>query len=297
MKGINLTKFSEYFAKANFKDREEYPEAHTIDGEKVAPDGVKEPVGGGGINENLMSSEPIGLSYPDGQDFGPYIQHLGEGLMPSFALNFQNKIPFSCGNIHPHTAMMLFSLVLNQRPQVIVETGTFYGYSTWFMAQALQVWGEGTIYTIDNNPKLVAEEVLKHSNVICYKGDSRAVIPKLIEEVGEMQFAFIDSYKRIAMTEFDLIHPHIPPGGLVVFHDTQFLNTGYKLFQMLQHRVANEELSYEIMMFAGTPHRDNPHRYFGNADDRGLMVMRKWEKESFLHVRDASSSTMGDRLI
>ena len=291
--------FSDEFCKADFTTGP-FPEAHTIAGKKVPPDGATQPGHGeDGFMRNGRQEMPIGLSYGQG-DFSPYRQHCGEGLYPSFGLNFSNSIPFSCGNVHPHTALLLFALVLNQRPKIIIETGTFYGYSTWFMAQALMAWGdeESMLYTIDRTDSLIASQVKNHPKVTCITGESQEELPKLLEEVGEVQLAFLDSWKRLARHEFLTLHSYVPPGGIVVFHDSQMTNTGKALYQWLTEQPEHRDL-FETMLFAGTPHLNNPHRFFGNADDRGLLLLRRKEANPFLNVADAGSTRegLGDRLL
>ena len=296
--------YSEQFAKTAFPGP--YPEAHTIAGQKVPPDGPAQPPS----NRMMWASNqpmPVGLSYPGTQDLGPYRQHCGEGLPPSFVLDFGNSIPFSCGSVHSHTALMLFTYVLNQRPLAVVETGTFHGYSTFFMAEALRLLGDGgKVYTIDPEPKLIPPSVANHPNVELVKGYGDKVLPGLLADLGEVQFAFLDSWKRMAYAEFCIVHPYLPAGGMAVFHDTQFLNTGYALYRNFSIRGTGDgweekkiscHPDYDVMLFAGTPHRENPHRYFGNCDDRGLLVLRKREADPFLHVRDMNSAEMHDRMV
>lgn len=292
--------FSEQFEKPDFTIGP-YPEAHTIAGQKVPPDGTAQPKHGpDGCLRYGRDEMPIGLSYPAGQDFGPFRQMCGEGVYPSFSIDFTNNIPFSCGNVHTHTALLLFSLVLNQRPKIIIETGTFYGYSTWFMAQALRAWDDedAMLYTIDRTDHLIAPEVKKHPKVTIITGESEVELPKLVEEVGEAQFIFLDSWKRLARWEFLEVHKIVPPGGLVVFHDTCLLNTGKALYEWLLEQPEYRE-QFELMLFAGTTHRSNPHRFFGNADDRGLLILRRKEANPFLNVADAGTCRegRGDRLL
>lgn len=298
MEGVEgRLKHIDQFRKRGFL--EPYPEAHTIhgDSDKLPPDGCAQP---------LSPAEQcgIGLSYGTG-DFSPYTQYLGEcpemwnGMRP----NLDCKIPYSAGNIHPHTGLLLWSLVVNMRPTVIIETGTFFGYSTWFLAQALQWWRSGgKVYTIDTDFRHVADCVRKHPLVRMMSGSSIDVLPKLLDDLnGEVHFAFLDSYKRQALAEFQLLDSAIVPGGIVAFHDTQVFNTGKGLWSLLKTHPY-----YDRMLFVGTPAVDSPHRYFGNADDRGLFVLRKREANPFLDVADhgthsetlvATGEPLGDLLI
>lgn len=305
-----MGKYSEEFKTPDHRQGP-YPEPHSFDGEKLPPDGEAEIMPTRRSSANMSMAKwlrdasgwlrsadgpmPVGLSYPDGEDFGPYIQRCGEGLMPSFSLDFTNSIPFSAGNVHPHTALLLFSLVLNQRPKTIIETGTFYGYSTWFMAEALRLWGDGgMVHTIEWDPKLVDAVVRAHPNVTLHEGRSEVLLPGLVEELGEVQFAFLDSWKREAMLELSQVDRVIPPGGMVVFHDTQFLNTGRKFYEFL---LSCKDIPYEVMLLGGIPHKNNRHRFFGNADDRGLLLLHKRGGAPFLNVADSQTDLFGDKLI
>jgi predicted O-methyltransferase YrrM len=291
-------KYSEEFTKPDYT-KGPYPPHNSVGGEKLPANGTAQPRKEGPILTAETDDMPIGLSFPpegnkDG-DFGPYIMRTGEGLPNSFSVSFENKQTYHSGNVHPHTGMILFALALNLRPKVIVETGTFSGYSTMYLAKACEVWGEGKVYTIDTNAKFVEQETKDNPYIECITNDSRAALPKLLEKLGEVQFAFIDSWKRIAYTEFSLVEPYIAEGGIVAFHDTQFLNTGRALYNKV---MANHADKYDTMLFTGFPHKDNGHRFFGNADDRGLFIIRKkTTKDPFLDVKDWGSRNLGSKLV
>ncbi len=268
-----------------------YPLPHSIDGEQMPPDGTKQP---DCDDRGMMTSKPIGVSYPDGQDFGPFVHHIAEGLFHSFNLDFTHTIPYSAGGVHPHTGILLFALALNVHPDVIIETGTFYGYSTLFLAKACEIWGKGKVYSFDPEDKLIAPEIMDHPYVECIKARSdKGALQNLLDEVKQVDFALIDSWKRLALYEFLLIEPYIVEGGVVVFHDTQFLNTGEEL-----HRIIEKSFpQYDTMLFTGTPSEDDPHSYFGNADDRGLYVIRRKMEDPFQNVGDASTAEFGAKQV
>jgi predicted O-methyltransferase YrrM len=285
------------FNKPNFTrvKKEQFPEPHSLDGKKLPPDGEAQPEGDMFLEEGPM---PIGLSYPDEVDFGPYIQRCGEGHGKEMNLDLSPDIPYSAGNIHAHTALLLYSLVLNQRPTNVVETGTFYGYSTWFIAEALRYWNEGgMVFTLDPEQELIADCVKEHPNVECIPARSEVSLRPLAEDLQEIHFAFLDSWKRLSIFEFWAVDKFMVPGGIIAFHDTQFLNTGRSLYGYLRFVIKVEQHGYDFVMFSGTPHIENPHQYFGNADDRGLLVLRKREPKPFLNVRDAGTDEWGDSMI
>ena len=262
-------RYSEGFVKQHFPGP--YPTAHTIEGDenrRLPPDGDAVPERG---------DVCYGLSYPGGQDFGPYVQRLAQPNQRLDDMMDATGIPYSAGNAHAHSAMMLFSLELNCAPEVIVETGTFYGYTTWYLAQACLFQGFGKVYTIDPEPKLIPDKVRNHPNVEVITGKSQEVLPGLLKKLGEVQVAFLDAYKRQCLQEITIVNDFIPEGGLIITHDTAMLNTGETLAN-----IAYSLSNYDTMLFAGRPHKDDPHKFFGNADDRGLMVLRKRETDPFL---------------
>jgi predicted O-methyltransferase YrrM len=270
--------------------------AHLIQGQKLPPDGEAKIIDSmkdkKGMLRKDLGFDAVGLSYPKGQDFGAYRQRCGEGIHPSFEdLNLNNEIEFSAGNVHPHTALMLFTLALNQRPKVIIETGTFYGYSTFALAKALEYWDDGgKVYTIDPDLSLVADEVKNHPNVELIEGMSQDKLPGLLEQVGEVQFCFLDSYKRLVYWEFQHCEPYVPEGGIIAFHDTQFLGTGHTLYNIIYSNPQYRD--FEKMLFCGKPHKKNKHRFFGNADDRGFFFIRRVEKDPFIEAWDSNSRFM-----
>lgn len=274
-----------------------YPPSHSLEGKEghLPPDGMLQPEAEDELRcgTRWLKDHMIGCSYPVGHDFGPYTDHLGEGLFPSFTLDFENQIPISAGGVHPHTGLLLFALALNLRPDVIIETGTFYGYSTMFLAKACELWRQGTVFTFDPEDKLIAPEVKAHPHVRCIKRRSVEVLEAFCQEVGQVDMAFLDSWKRLGIWEMRTIDPYVPEGGIVVFHDTQHLSDGRTLFEMLERNA----LDYQRILFAGTPRDDNPHAYYGNADGRGLYVLRKTNRDPWLNVADAESGLFGEHQV
>ena len=265
-----------------------YPEPQTIDGEKTPPEGTAYPKKDGA----LFSGHAIGTSIPPEEERGPFVQHVGEGLHPSFSLEFENKIPFIAGNVHSHTGLLLFALALNMRPKVIIETGTSYGYSTMFLAKVCELWGAGKVYTFDVNDD-VAPEIRENVHVECIQENVITGLPKLLKEVEWVDFVFIDAWKKLALFEFSLLESHIPDGGIVAFHDTQALNTGRTLYRYVEKKCR----TYDAMLFDGVCSKDNPHDFYGNADDRGLYVLRKRMGNVFLGFPDSGTEYVGDLLV
>ena len=107
------------------------------------------------------------------------------------------------------------------RPERILEIGTFTGYATLCMAEALS--DTGIIHTIEIDDEL-EEFILKYFNQTEYKekiklhiGDALTVIPELNET---FDLVFIDADKRLYSEYYDLIFDKVRPGGIIIADNT-----------------------------------------------------------------------------
>lgn len=151
------------------------------------------------------------------------------------------------GSIAPEAGQLLHSLVLNIRPRTIVETGTFMGVSSIWLASALRLVNgrEATarlhafdLYGI--NPDDVAgtteyskqrlaqvRERFEKAGVAdlidIHQGDSAAQIRAAGDVLARgVEFAFIDGDHTAKGVTADLraVEAYLPVGGYVVLHDT-----------------------------------------------------------------------------
>jgi predicted O-methyltransferase YrrM len=136
-------------------------------------------------------------------------------------------------------------LVRNIQPTVIVETGTFAGVSTIWLASGLQAIGRGELHTYDiftMPPPEAPAAALFHSTarasvqerldraglaglVTLHEGDSASTLAASHERLraaGGVQLAFIDGDHSAEGVLADLraVEPLLPVGGFLVLHDT-----------------------------------------------------------------------------
>jgi predicted O-methyltransferase YrrM len=149
-------------------------------------------------------------------------------------------------SVTPETGLLIHALIRNIRPRVVVETGTWIGTSTIWVAAALAENGDGgVIHTFDMFPpirsdqwrdeELVAgrietvrtnlEEAGVADRVVIHPGRSSYVIRDLRAELaaaGGVQFAFIDGDHTIPGICHDLwaVEPVLDTGGYLLLHDT-----------------------------------------------------------------------------
>lgn len=114
----------------------------------------------------------------------------------------------------------LKSVVTTLKPRLIVETGTFIGYSAIKMAEGLQSNGFGKIVTIEYDPAIFAKakERIDASGLrswIEYRNESS--LETQID--GVIDILFSDSHLDIREQEIRRFLPQVDPRGLILIHD------------------------------------------------------------------------------
>jgi predicted O-methyltransferase YrrM len=149
------------------------------------------------------------------------------------------------GSIAPEGGLLLQTLVRNIQPTVIVETGTFTGVSTIWLASGLQALGRGHVHTYDlfrmppreapaaalfdttvrgSVERRIADAGLAES-VTLHEGDSASNLVASHEQLraaGGVQFAFLDGdhSPEGVLADLRAVEPVLQIGGFVVLHDT-----------------------------------------------------------------------------
>jgi len=191
-------------------------------------------------------------------------------------LDNQIKIPDS-GWIHKwgideYGARILFNLVINKKPEVIIETGTFEGQGTYVLAQAAHLNNNGCrIYTIDYDGDPTSNSIsrdewlqlkkVRDSNLDIIKrdfpnckvffldGDSRQMISKIFNSEGDYKEIKCDLFYQDSMhflegirQEWELVKPYIISGSVTIFDDLRL--KGVKAFR--DWFIESHKKEYEI---------------------------------------------------
>jgi len=116
---------------------------------------------------------------------------------------------------------ILKMLVRMQRPQRILEIGTYTGYATLCLAEGLSESGE--IHTIEIDDEMedfirnqFDQSVLK-DKIHLHIGDALEVVPKL---EGQFDLVFIDADKRDYCDYYDLVFDKVKKGGIILADNT-----------------------------------------------------------------------------
>jgi predicted O-methyltransferase YrrM len=125
--------------------------------------------------------------------------------------------------VHPDTGYALYSICRASQAEHVFETGTYWGYSTAYLATALEdAHATGKVYTFDIYPR-AGEHIPKNlrSRIELYRGKpSVETMPGVLEKVVPNIF-FQDSrhdYEGVT-EELKVVAPYLKPGSIILLHD------------------------------------------------------------------------------
>ena len=196
-------------------------------------------------------------------------------------------------SIYPEVGEIIYSLARNIKPKTVIEIGSFIGYSTICLAQAIEDNQEdnGMVYAIDNflphinnpnlpidieNPLELAEANVKKAGlehrIEFIKGFSSEVAQDLLSSIDTIDLLMIDgdhTYKG-ALEDYNNYHSNVRKGGIIIFHDIFPRRCGWWgpriILDTLKRSVFKP--NYEIFEF------DTPEGY-------GLAVCKKLKDGKF----------------
>lgn len=122
-------------------------------------------------------------------------------------------------------------ILVDTRPELVIETGTQYGGSALFYASMFDLLGEGEVVTIDIDTSQVHEAVRAHPRITVIEGSSTdpAVVDPVLERAqGRRTMLILDSDHQEAHVaeELRVWSEVVSPGCYLVVEDTA-LGTEY----------------------------------------------------------------------
>jgi caffeoyl-CoA O-methyltransferase len=118
----------------------------------------------------------------------------------------------------PVVGRLLETLVWLRQPQLVLEIGTYSGYSALSMARGLPPGGR--IITCEADPERAAfarRHVEQHGRIAIREGDALATIASLD---GPFDLVFIDANKDGYVDYYEAVLPKLAPRGLIVADNT-----------------------------------------------------------------------------
>lgn len=114
----------------------------------------------------------------------------------------------------------LRTLVTTVKPELVVETGSFLGVSTLWMAEGMKANGFGKIVSCEYDPKVFAaakEKIAGHELAGWIELRNESSLEMTVE--GTIDLLFVDSDPEIREAEVRRFLPQVRPTGLVLMHD------------------------------------------------------------------------------
>ncbi len=160
-------------------------------------------------------------------------------------MNYHSK-SLSSGSIKKEEASFLYNLIIQEKPKIVLQVGTFLGFSTLIIAEALKHNGAGKIYTIDpeiphlkiSNPVDIARKACIERGLgdriefkngwfssVPYSSDKaislEVIGSALIQKIGTLDFVFIDGDHSImsAISNFAVVVNFLRVNDICVIHD------------------------------------------------------------------------------
>ena len=211
-------------------------------------------------------------------------------------------------SVCPEIGNYIYSLVRFLKPRIAVETGTFIGYSSLCIGQAMKDNKQGHLHSFDLfmevpgyvspvNPEHdeMFDMVRNHAReaeledwITYHKGDSSKAIKRLFGSNQNLtvDFAFIDGDHSIkgCLKDLQAVDQRLVEGGIILFHDT---NTGFCNWygpRYIMEQLKNfESADYEVLNLP-TP------------DNTGLGMLRKSSSASMKHWKPTISELFRDFL-
>jgi prolipoprotein diacylglyceryltransferase/predicted O-methyltransferase YrrM len=112
-------------------------------------------------------------------------------------------------------------LITTVKPNLVVETGTFLGVSTVYMAEGLKQNGFGKIVTCEPDKEVFAKAKQKiDSSGVAKWVDMRAESSLELKVNGAIDVLFSDSLPELREKEVRYFLPKMNPNGLILMHDS-----------------------------------------------------------------------------
>jgi caffeoyl-CoA O-methyltransferase len=145
----------------------------------------------------------------------------------------------------PVVGRLLEFLVYTLKPQLILEIGTYSGYSALSMARALPPGGR--IITLEADPEratFARRHIEQHGRVAVREGDAMASIESL---EGPFDMVFIDANKDGYVDYYEAVVPKLAPGGLIVADNTLGHERNEHLARFNEH-VAADPRTVQVLL-------------------------------------------------
>ena len=155
------------------------------------------------------------------------------------------------GSIKEQETSLLWNIIVERKPSVVLQVGTFVGYSSIIIAEALRYNGAGILYSVDPevmhrgiaNPVDIAREITEKRGLEKYvkfirgwfsnclgiglmsgneTNNIQIVSQSLLKEIAPLDFVFIDGDHTTlsCINDFVAVKDFLGNNSIVAFHDS-----------------------------------------------------------------------------
>jgi len=147
----------------------------------------------------------------------------------------------STASREPRPATLLHLLIREFQPAVALELGTNLGISSAYLASALRLNGQGTLFTLEGSPHRVRHAQAVHQrleldNITYVTGLFADTLGGVLDDARPIGFAFVDGHhqKEPTLNYFDAIWPHTREKAVIVFDDIRWSEGMKEAWRTLQ---------------------------------------------------------------
>lgn len=143
----------------------------------------------------------------------------------------------NCGQLNPDERRLLYNTVLEYKPLVAFEVGTWEGGgSTYFIASAMVQNDFGTLYTVECDEECYRKAIdnfavwpNQGSRVVFNFGRSGDMFPRILVTTGRADLVFLDGCNDAETTRADymMFLPYMLPGSVLACHDWEETKMDY----------------------------------------------------------------------
>lgn len=171
------------------------------------------------------------------------------------------------GHLQGRILSMISHLI---KPKIILEIGTYTGYSALCLAEGLA--SDGELHTIELNDELESF-ILKYFHQSEHKNQLHLHIGDALDIIGKLpnniDLAFIDADKRVYLEYYHQIIDKLNVGGVILADNVLW---GGKVVKPIEE---NDEYTKGILAFNDFVHKDNRVENVILPVRDGIMMLRK----------------------
>ncbi|MCB9844838.1 MAG: class I SAM-dependent methyltransferase [Phycisphaeraceae bacterium] len=195
------------------------------------------------------------------------------------------------GSVEVEVGRLWHALVMLLRPRTVLETGTYFGYSTCCIAAALRdLGGPRRIITIDPQAR---EHLWRGSDleplIEWMPMRSQEAAPRLAGTEFDLLVLDSDHHYQTVMEELVVFEPMLRPGGAILLHDSLYFDGVGQAVRAMESNPRFECVTLDSPRTHGRPRCRRPGVTLVRKARKGRPSLRLDPEKLDLHVGDVQT--------